>query len=139
MKRPYTYLWAAQALVAAVAFPLTEAGAQEPTNPAGSNIRVVTGNVLSSPELTLSLMVLLLGIAVAGLECFLIVKSRDYRAEDALKYMTITLIVIGTLILVSAGLNNTQIAGATGLFGSMVGYLLGRNHGGRHEKDKEPQ
>jgi hypothetical protein len=48
--------------------------------------------------------------------------------------------VIGTLILVSAGLNNTQIAGATGLFGSMVGYLLGRNHGGnddKHKKDKE--
>jgi hypothetical protein len=35
-------------------------------------------------------------------------------------------VIIGTLLLVTVGYNNEQIAPAFGLFGTIVGYLLGR-------------
>jgi hypothetical protein len=69
---------------------------------------------------------MIFGFAVIVVEYLLFQKASDYKLEDAFKYIVITLIIIGTLMLVSFGLNNTQIAGATGLFGSIIGYILGR-------------
>jgi len=46
--------------------------------------------------------------------------------EDILKTLIITIIVIGSLFLITAGYSNDQIAPAMGLFGSIAGYLVGR-------------
>jgi hypothetical protein len=103
----------------------TVASAQEFSNPPGVNIRVVDG-ILSSPELKLATLVMIFGLGVLAIEFFLFKRASNYSIDDASKYLIITLIIIGTLMLVSFGLNNTQIAAATGLFGSIIGYLLGK-------------
>jgi hypothetical protein len=45
---------------------------------------------------------------------------------DIMKTFTVTLIIIGTMLLISSGFNSEQIAPAFGLFGTIAGYLIGR-------------
>jgi hypothetical protein len=40
--------------------------------------------------------------------------------------MTILFVIMATMVLITAGYNNEQIAPAFGLFGTIVGYILGR-------------
>jgi hypothetical protein len=46
-----------------------------------------------------------------------------------MRAFAITLIIIGTMVLICAGYSNDQIAPAMGLFGTVAGYLLGRRGG----------
>jgi len=41
------------------------------------------------------------------------------------------LVIISTFFVITAGFGNEQIAPAIGLFGTDVGYLLGRQSGGQ--------
>lgn len=52
--------------------------------------------------------------------------SRD-KIEHATRAVTIILIIVATLVLITAGYSNEQIAPAFGLFGTIVGYILGRS------------
>jgi hypothetical protein len=80
---------------------------------------------LTSYEFILALMVLVFGIIVLGVGYFLL-KPSNPTPEGALRFYGVIVIVIGTLFLIVAGLNNDQIAPAVGLFGTLAGYLLGR-------------
>ncbi len=53
------------------------------------------------------------------------------------KFVTITLIIISTLFLITAGYSNNQIAPAVGLLGTIAGYLLGRIHHSNTNDDNE--
>ena len=66
------------------------------------------------------------GLIVILLEVMLI-KNKNICAEDAIKFITVTLIISSTLFLITAGYNNDQIAPAMGLLGTVAGYLLGRS------------
>lgn len=78
-------------------------------------------------ESSLSLAVLTFGVIILFLEFFLLVKfSSQVNAQNILIFFTVTLIVVGTLFLISAGISPQQISPALGLFGTIVGYLLGR-------------
>jgi hypothetical protein len=50
----------------------------------------------------------------------------DRRGEDVARAVIIVTVIVGSLILVTAGYSNDQIAPAFGLFGTIVGYILGR-------------
>ena len=50
---------------------------------------------------------------------------QDVRSEDFLRAYSLTLIVVGTMLFVTAAFDTKQIAPAFGLFGTIAGYLLG--------------
>lgn len=76
-------------------------------------------------EYQLSFGILVFGLILVIIEMYLIVK-RDINAEDAIKFIVITIIITSTLFLIIAGYTNTQIAPAMGLLGTIAGYLLGK-------------
>lgn len=64
----------------------------------------------------------------------------DRRTEDVTRAVVVVMVITGTLILVTAGYSNDQIAPAFGLFGTIVGYILGRlaQSGSRRNGDVQP-
>lgn len=94
--------------------------------PAPRNI-VVKDNYgfLSSYEFILSISILVFGLLLILFELHLI-KTNQIAHDHAIKFIIITLIIVSTLFLITAGYNNDQIAPATGLLGTIAGYLLGR-------------
>lgn len=86
-----------------------------------------TSTSLINREIMLSYAVLSFGILVIFLEFYLI-KSVKNKIEppDILLVFTITLILVGTLFLIASGHTSQQIALVLGLFGTIIGYLLGR-------------
>jgi len=84
---------------------------------------------LSDPEVRLTIAVALLGVIALALEYLLLRRMKNLQAEDALRVFAVTLILIGTLVFITAGFGAQQIAPALGLFGTIAGYLLGRAAG----------
>jgi len=65
-----------------------------------------------------------------------LVKLTKFQPEQTIKLLAVTLIVISTLFIITAGFDSEQIAPAMGLFGTIAGYMLGRNSG-KHEEASE--
>lgn len=68
-------------------------------------------------------------VVVFGIVTFLIIwaSTRGTASSDQfLRSSIIILIIVSSLILIVAGYSNEQIAPAFGLFGTIVGYMLGR-------------
>lgn len=80
---------------------------------------------LSRLEFQLSLFVLGFGVMIILLEIFLI-KANKISPEEAVKFILVTIIIVSTLFLITAGYSNDQIAPAVGLLGTIAGYLLGK-------------
>lgn len=79
----------------------------------------------SSQEVWLSLGVLVFGMIVVLSQAF-IINRRQEPLSQSLKYLSVSLIIVGSLFLVTAGYGNSQIAPIIGLLGTVAGYLLGR-------------
>jgi hypothetical protein len=96
-------------------------------NPPPAPDEDTTGSVipLSRFEFTLSMAVLVFAVILVLIELY-IIKIRRLNGEDAIKFITITLIIMATLFLITAGYSNDQIAPAVGLLGTIAGYLLGK-------------
>jgi hypothetical protein len=78
-------------------------------------------------EVWLSILILTFGCLVLGLEFLLLRGSRTHlSAESILRAIGVTTIIIGALFCITAGFSPQQIAPATGLFGTVAGYLLGK-------------
>jgi hypothetical protein len=90
---------------------------------------------LSSFEFWMSFSVLSFGMLVFLVEIAL-VKLTKFQPEQTIKLLAVTLIVISTLFIITAGFDSEQIAPAMGLFGTIAGYMLGRNSG-KHEEASE--
>jgi hypothetical protein len=58
---------------------------------------------------------------------FFIIRKQNLSESNAIKLIVITLIIFGTLFLVTAGYFQEQLAPAFGLLGTISGYLLGKN------------
>ena len=88
--------------------------------------RSVAGTgLLSRAEISLTLIILVFGLIALG---FLYAISRRAQAPlMVLRIYVITIIVFGTLAIVSAGYSSEQIAPVIGLFGTIAGYILGRS------------
>lgn len=79
----------------------------------------------SSQEIALSISVLVFGLAVVIGQIFLL-QRRGEPVSESMKYLSVTLVIVGALFLVTAGYGNDQIAPIIGLLGTVAGYLLGR-------------
>ena len=77
-------------------------------------------------EFWLTCIIILLGVFVIVALMRSISRISGHHPEDISRPIIIVTIVTGTLILVTAGYSNDQIAPAFGLFGTIVGYILGR-------------
>ena len=91
---------------------------------------------MTSVEFQLSMAVLIFGLVIIGLEIFLIQK-RNIDSDTLVKFIIVTLIVTGTLFLITAGYDNNQIAPAAGLFGTIAGYLLGKTNKNTQKNENE--
>jgi len=76
-------------------------------------------------EIYMSIAVLIFGLLVVVAQTFLFYQQKT-NVEEAFKYLIVTLIIIGSLFLVTAGYGNQQIAPILGLLGTIAGYLLGK-------------
>lgn len=98
----------------------------------GSNLKfggggdVVSEDLLTDRLFIFSIMVLVFGIA-ALLSLILLLRGAGDTKEEVIRIYTIVLIIIGTMLLISGGFTGYYIAPALGLFGTIVGYLLGRS------------
>jgi len=82
-------------------------------------------NLITDKEFWLSLAVLIFCLAIILFEIHLI-KTRQISPNGAIRFVTVTLIISGSLFLITAGFGNNQIAPAFGLLGTIAGYLLGK-------------
>lgn len=80
----------------------------------------------SSLEESLSTYVLIFGFLIILLEVYLI-RVSNIDPANIIKFIIVTLIITATLFLITAGYSSVQIAPATGLLGTIAGYLLGKS------------
>lgn len=99
--------------------------AQINTPPPAAEEGVGFGPQKTVQEVYMSIAVLVFGLFIIIAMTFLFYKQKA-DVEDSLKYFVVTLIIIGSLFLVTAGYGNQQIAPILGLLGTIAGYLLGK-------------
>jgi hypothetical protein len=97
-------------------------------SPVPGAVQQLSVSRLSSYEFWLSVQVLVLGVAVLVVE-YLLLRGRRVSGEEILRVLAVTLIVVATLFVVTAGFSAQQISPAMGLLGTIAGYLLGRRAG----------
>jgi hypothetical protein len=79
-------------------------------------------------EVFLSIAALIFGVIFLAFISWALCKLvKNPSAEDILETYTIAFVIIGVLFMVAAGWGSNQIAPAIGLFGTIVGYMLGRS------------
>lgn len=84
-------------------------------------------SLMSDREFKLGLSLLLFGVIVIIVEFLIIKKLDNVRSEGAIKFISVTLIIIGGLFLITSGFSGEEIAPIVGLLGTVAGYLLGKN------------
>jgi hypothetical protein len=102
---------------------------------AGGNLQG-TFNPLDKPEFWLCVLCIVFGFFILLGQFYLLFRLKSFSSDDIVKNSTITIVIIGALILIIAGYNSQQTAQAFGLFGTIVGYLLGRSARSRDSSDR---
>ena len=74
----------------------------------------------------MTLLIIAFGLAVLCLYIYAIRGIQSRRPEDVSRAMIVVTVITGSLILITASYSNEQIAPAFGLFGTVIGYMLGR-------------
>lgn len=92
---------------------------------------------LGTREFALSGLVFVFGLVSLGLGYAFVCRC-GYTASESLRLLLLQLIVIGTLFCITAGFSGEDIAPAIGLYGTIVGYLLGRSVGKNPKGGEEP-
>jgi hypothetical protein len=77
-------------------------------------------------EFWLACLIGLLGLSIVVTTMVTLSRLENIRPEDIARPIIILSVITGTLILVTVGYSNDQIAPAFGLFGTIIGYMLGR-------------
>jgi DMSO reductase anchor subunit len=77
-------------------------------------------------EFWLTCLIILFGLAVVALYIYAIRNIQNRKPEDVSRALIVITVITGSLILITAGYSNDQIAPAFGLFGTVIGYMLGR-------------
>jgi len=93
----------------------------------------------NSVEFWLALAVIAFGVFIIVVQYLLLSRKANLTAEEVLRLFTVTLVIIGTLALITLGYSGSQISPALGLFGSILGYLLGRASGRDTAKSDKQQ
>jgi predicted MFS family arabinose efflux permease len=113
------------ALVAAVAFGAVAANVP-PTEPASSSTATIVDPFFNR-EVFLTLAVIFFGVVVVLIQYLLLRPVVRDRTNEISRTFIVSLIIIGTLALITSGYDSSQIAPALGLFGTIAGYLLGKS------------
>lgn len=82
------------------------------------------GSLSSILELNLTLIILFFGVLALVLLYMMVRNERSGAFE--LRIYVITILVFGSLLVVSSGYATDQIAPVIGFFGTIAGYILGR-------------
>jgi putative copper export protein len=115
-------IWPLPIGLLAAANVICPAGAQEVTGPFS-----VSAFSSWQPEHYLVAAFCVLGLVIILLEFVLFFRARDkFSAYDVMRTFSTTLILIAVVALLGVGYNQTQVQPALGLFGTALGYLLGR-------------
>lgn len=104
---------------------------QAPPPKVGSSKRI---GWLSSIEFWLSISVLVFGLIFLMIGRS-VIQSTGFSPDDVNKLLAVTLIVIATLFIITAGYDSEQIAPAMGLFGTVAGYLLGKTSQAKEKQE----
>jgi hypothetical protein len=101
-----------------------------PDNPlpsAGSAGNLINYIFKKSPyEFWLTCLIIAFGLTVLALYIYAIRNIHNRRPEDVSRAVIVITVITGSLVLITAGYSNDQIAPAFGLFGTVIGYMLGR-------------
>ena len=100
-----------------------------PENDAGGNLAGPFNPILSL-QFELCALAVAFGLVVLVGQFLLLRRVNSITPDDIVRNVTISLVIIGALLLIIAGYNSQQTAQAFGLFGTIVGYLLGKSAGG---------
>jgi hypothetical protein len=100
---------------------------QVPENPAPTTANLTHANPLDTFQFQLTLVIMGFGILVILAQMLMLRRVQILTANDIARNCAITIVTIAALILVIAGYSSAQIAPAFGLFGTIVGYLLGQS------------
>ncbi len=77
-------------------------------------------------EVWLTLLIIAFGLIVLGLYLYAIRNIPHRRPDDIARAVIVVSVITGSLLLITAGYTNEQVAPAFGLFGTIIGYMLGR-------------
>jgi glycerol uptake facilitator-like aquaporin len=126
---PYALVLAASALASASSALAQQLPAPPPNprpNP-GSTGNLIDFILKKSPyEFWLTCLIITFGLAVLVLYIYAIRNIQNRRPEDVSRALIVITVITGSLVLITAGYSNEQIAPAFGLFGTVIGYMLGR-------------
>ena len=118
----------------AAAVETTETGGQPEENageqlsePSEGSLDPKGAGFLSSYEFWITMAILLFGLVVIAVQYSLLSRQPDFQGTDILRVFSSTIILIGTLVFITAGYGTDQSAPALGLFGTIAGYILGRS------------
>ncbi len=124
MKHLKTYQLIKYCLIVILIFSEFSLYAQHVNPPPKEDNQGSGNHFITALESNLSMLVLAFGIITIFLEVYLI-KTNKIDSNNAIKFIIVTLIITGTLFLITAGYD-TQISPALGLLGTIAGYLLGK-------------
>lgn len=83
-------------------------------------------SLLGNGEFMLSLVILVFGAFVILMQFMLLKKARPAPAPaDIMRVFSITAIIVGVCLAMTAGYRTEQVAPVLGIFGTIAGYLLG--------------
>lgn len=99
-----------------------------PTNPPG-HTQPGPFNPIISLQFGVCCLVVVFGLIVLFGQFWLLRKVPTLTSDDVVKNVTISVVIFGALVLIIVGYDSQQTAQAFGLFGTIVGYLLGRSAG----------
>lgn len=77
-------------------------------------------------EFWLTCIIAVYGLIVLFMLLWALRGVQDRRADEVSRSVIVVTVIFGALILVTAGFTNEQTAPVFGLFGTIVGYILGR-------------
>jgi hypothetical protein len=97
-----------------------------PENPSQGG--TLTVNPLDSFQFYLAGMVLGFGLIIIFSQFFMLRNVKNLSADDIARNCVITIVTTTALLLVIVGYSSAQIAAAFGLFGTIIGYLLGKSN-----------
>lgn len=99
-----------------------------PAAAAEGDLPIIATDILSwKAEHLLVAAFCLLGVLILTFEFILFLCARDrVSANDIMRGFSVTLILVGVVALLGIGYDEKQVQPAIALFGTLLGYLLGR-------------
>jgi hypothetical protein len=91
---------------------------------------------LKSPEFLLCCAILVFAGVLFAIYAYMLRTGRT-NFYQVTRLIIITLIIISTLFLITAGYDKEQILSAMGLFGTIAGYILGKSSSNTKENDPQ--